>query len=173
MMKKCVINLIIILLIASCTHVDKKAEATLRMKKEALDFASGYVMGKLKNPQKVIGADGVITVTGDDQTSYIINPANISIGLINDDNIDDVIASLEYYHSQYLILTEHLFLINTDGKLQFNCSIESDMKILGIKNQIITAEVYTKSRNGPLANCHVCKEVVKYKFRQGELIKTE
>jgi hypothetical protein len=47
------------------------------------------------------------------------------------------------------------------------------MKILGIKDGVITAEIYTKSRNSPLANCSLCKEVVKYRFKSGDLIKTE
>jgi hypothetical protein len=47
------------------------------------------------------------------------------------------------------------------------------MKILSIKDRVITAEIYTKSRNSPLANCSLCKEVVKYRFKSGELVKTE
>jgi hypothetical protein len=51
--------------------------------------------------------------------------------------------------------------------------IESDMKILGIKNRIITAEILTKSRNSPLRDCDACKEVVKFQFRMGDLIRME
>ena len=51
--------------------------------------------------------------------------------------------------------------------------IESDMTIISIKDRVITAEVRTKSRNSPLRDCNACKEVVKYRFRTGDLVKVE
>jgi hypothetical protein len=175
-MKRSYIILSFIPLLLSCTHNGNNAgsenAAAQRLKKEVIDFAVNYVNGKFKEPKKTVAPDGIITI-GENQTSYIINPSKISIGLIDDDNTDDAIISIDYYHGQYLILTEHLILINTDGKLMLNRVIESDMKILGIKDRVITAEIYTRSRNGPLAGCSLCKEVVKYRFKSGDLIKTE
>jgi hypothetical protein len=175
-MKKDLIILFLIPLLISCGRNNNKtseeSSPELRLKQEAIDFATTYAMGKFKAPIKTTSADGTITVT-EGQYSYIIAPSKIYTGLIDYDNVEDAIVSLDYYHSQYIVLTEHLFLISSENKLTLNRSIESDMKILSIKDRSITCEVYTRSRNGPLANCHVCKEVVKYQFRQGELIKTE
>jgi hypothetical protein len=175
-MKKSFFILFLIPLLYSCAQNKNKTSdensPEIRLKQEAIDFATTYAMGKFKAPIKTTAADGTSTVT-EGQYSYIITPSKIYTGLIDYDNVEDAIVSLDYYHSQYIVLTEHLFLINSENKLTLNRSIESDMKILSIKDRVITCEVYTRSRNGPLANCHVCKEVVKYQFRQGELIKTE
>jgi hypothetical protein len=46
------------------------------------------------------------------------------------------------------------------------------MKILQLKGRVITAEITTKSRNSPLRDCSACKEIVKYRFRNGELEET-
>jgi hypothetical protein len=163
-------------LIFSCTNNGNKAGSEnaemKRLKKRVIDFAINYVNGKFKEPKKTVDPDGVITI-GENQTFYIINPAKISSGLIDDDSTYDAIISIDYYHGQYLVLTEHLILINAGSKLMLGRVIESDMKILGIKDRVITAEIYTRSRNGPLSGCSLCKEVVKYRFREGELIKAE
>ena len=175
-MKKSFFTFLLIPLLLSCAHNDKKQDAgnsvAPKIKKEVMEYASNYVNGKLKDPVKTVAPDGAITI-GENQTSYIIDPAKISAGLIDDDNSVDAIVSIDYYHGQYLVLTEHLILINTEGKLTLNRVIESDMKILGIKDRVITAEVYTKSRNSPLSDCSLCKEVVKYRFKSGDLIKVE
>lgn len=171
-MKKISILLLLIPLLLSCTGKSNKAGVPARMKKQVMSIATDYSIGKFKNAKKTIGRDGIISV-GENQINYVIDPAKIYAGLIDDDTNEDAIVSIDYYNGQNLVLTEHLFLINTNGKLMLNRAIESDMKIIGIKNGIITAEIYTRSRNSPLANCSLCKEVVKYRFRQGELIKTE
>jgi hypothetical protein len=173
-MKKWFLISLIIPVIISCGQntnnpVDKTTEA-LQFKNEVINFAANYAMEKFKTPLKTVATDGTITIE-ENQNSYMINPSKVYLGLIDYDNIEDAIVSIDYYHGQFIVLSEHLFLINSENKLTLNRSIESDMKILGIKDRVITAEVYTRSRNGPLANCNVCKEVVKYQFRQGELIK--
>jgi hypothetical protein len=175
-MKKSLLILCLISLLFSCTNSGKKdvngKNVSPRVKKEVLALATNYINGKFKEPKKTISKDGIITI-GEDQSSYVIDPAKIYTGLIDDDNTEDAIISMDYYHGQYILMSEHLILINTDGKLMLSRAIESDMKILGIKDRVITAEIYTKSRNSPLANCSLCKEVVKYRFKSGDLIKVE
>ena len=175
-MKKSLFLLLFITLLYSCVQNKNKNgdenSPEVALKKEAIDFATTYAMGKFKAPVKTINNDGIITVA-ENQYSYVINPSKINTGLIDYDNVEDVIVSIDYFNNQNIVLTEHLILISSENKLTLNRSIESDMKILSIKDRIITCEVYTRSRNGPLADCHVCKEVVKYKFIKGELIKTQ
>jgi hypothetical protein len=171
-MKKCFVVIILVPLLLSCTNDKKNSGEISRIKKEVIDFASTYVNEKLKDPKETVSADGIITI-GEDKISYIIDPSKIYVGLIDDDNNKDAIISIDYIHNQYLVYTEHLILINTDGKLILNRALESDMKILGIDKRVITAEIYTKSRNSPLANCGHCKEVVRYRFKTGDLIKVE
>jgi hypothetical protein len=86
---------------------------------------------------------------------------------------DDAIISISGFKGQFQEMPENMILIKTDGKFILNRVIESDMKILGIKDRIITAEILTRSRNSPLRDCQVCKEVVKYQFKTGDLIRIE
>jgi hypothetical protein len=175
-MKNYFLILSVTLLFSACNQTGNKTISTApsvpSLNKEVIDFASDYAMGKFKNPVKSVSADGVVTVA-ENNYSYVISPLKIYTGLIDYDNLEDAIVSIDYYHDQYVVLTEHLILIKSEDKLTLNRSIESDMRIIGIKDREITAEVYTRSRNGPLANCNVCKEVVKYHFIKGELVRAE
>lgn len=147
-----------------------------------MDIAVKYVKDKFKESKETVAANGIITIADnqlqfvamtDNQTRYIIDPARIVIGLIDADSKEDAILTINCFKGQYEEVPEHLIFINSDGKLMLSRVIETDMKILGIKDRIITAEVYTHSLNSPLHDCDSCKEVVKYQFRQGDLVRTE
>jgi hypothetical protein len=64
-------------------------------------------------------------------------------------------------------------MINVDGKLIMQRAIENDMKILELKDGIITAEIHTHPKSSPLYDCPVCMEAVKYRYVAGELVKVE
>jgi hypothetical protein len=116
--------------------------------------------------------DGTIIVS-DSLKKYVLEPSRVFVGPIDDDNIPDAIISVSSYRGYDLLLNEHLIIINIDGKLTLVNAMESDMKILSLKDRIITADVPTHSRNSPLFNCSKCREVVKYKFDKGVLVKSE
>jgi hypothetical protein len=77
------------------------------------------------------------------------------------------------YDGGKLDLIEHLIIIRIKRKMIMQRSIESDMKILTLNDRIITAEVPTHSRNSPLFYCPECREVVKFRYVAGELVKVE
>jgi len=93
--------------------------------------------------------------------------------LIDYDNIEDAIISISSYNGEYLITIEHLILINTDGKLKITKVIEGDMKVLKIENRVVFVEIPKLAPDSPNYNCAICREVVKYKYVNGDLIKTE
>jgi len=170
-----------VIVILSCTHNDTKTDSSTSMKKEAMDVAIKYVSGKFKEPKKTTGVDGIVTITenqvsfvirdvNNSQIKYFIDPAKITVGLINDDEKPDAIVTISSSRGQYLEMPENIILINTDNKLILNRAIEADMRIIDIKDRIITAEVLTHSRNSPLRDCSACKEVVKYQFKTGNLV---
>jgi hypothetical protein len=182
-MKKSCFVISLLFFLVSCTRNDKNAgpgnSIAPRVKKEVMEIAINYAMGKFKEAKKTVEKDGIVTI-GDNQISYVIDhinyvidPARILVGLIDDDSNKDAIVSIASYKGQNLVLTEHLILIKTDGKFMLNRVIESDMKIMGIKDRVIMAEISTRSRNSPLRDCSVCKEIVKYQFRAGDLIRME
>jgi hypothetical protein len=185
-MKKSFFILFLIPLMLSCSHNDKKTGTGKKdvpdTKKEAMNVAIDYAKGKFKESKETVAANGVVTVTDSQinyimnnniQLKYVIDPARIVAGQIDDDTIEDAIITISLFNGQYIEMPESLILINTDGKLVLNRSIESDMKIMGIKDRVITAEIFTHSRNSPLRNCSACKEVVKYKYKMGDLVRIE
>lgn len=182
-MRKNSFTILIILLLLSCsTQNNNKARSENLLRKEAVNLAINYAREKFKEANETREKNGIITITdnqadyvttGNNRIKYVIDPAVVAVGLIDDDAIEDAIVTISPSKGQYLEPPENLILINTDGKLMLSRVIESDMKILGIKNRVITAEILTKSRNSPLRDCDACKEVVKFQFRMGDLIRME
>ena len=181
-MKNSLILIILLCMILSCTHNADKKGSENSIRKEAMDAAIKYAREKFKEAKETVGEDGVVTVTDNQvnyitpaayQLKYVIDPSKIMIGQINDDTIEDAIVYIAVINGQDLETPEHLILIKTEGKLIINRVIETNMRVLGIKNRIITAEVSTRSLNSPLRDCNVCKEVVKYKFKAGDLLRVE
>ncbi|MFA5818929.1 MAG: hypothetical protein WC854_06585 [Bacteroidales bacterium] len=182
-MKKSCLIVFLLSSLLSCTRNDKNVgpgnSIAPRVKRQVMEIAIDYARDKFKESKKTVAKDGIITI-GDNQISYVIDhlnyvidPARILVGLIDDDSNKDAIVSIASYKGQYLVLTEHLILIKTDGKFMLNRVIESDMKIMGIKERVITAEISTHSPDSPLYNCSSCKEIVNYQFRGGDLIRME
>lgn len=137
-----------------------------------MQIAEEYVSGQLKSPVREISVNGIVIIEEGTKKFYI-DPASIFTGTIDNDQKEDAIITVVSYNNGYLDLIEHLILVNTDGKLIMQRSVESDMKILGLKDGIITAELPTHPRTSPLYNCSECREVVRYMYRDGELVKTE
>jgi hypothetical protein len=175
---KSIFPLIIILIaLFSCSRnsgtegtISKRKEE--RIRNEATAIAEKYADGQLKEAQRTTTDNGLI-VLSDDHKKYTIQPASIIIGLINEDNNYDAIVTVSSFAGQDLLLTEHLFMIDTDNRLMLLRVIESDMRILGLKDRIITAELPTHPRTSPLYNCASCQEIVKYRFEKGDLVRTD
>ena len=137
-----------------------------------MGVAVDYTREKFKDAQQSVLKDGTIRI-GDNQVMYIIDPARIVKGLIDNDANEDAIVTIYSYKGKFLVKTEHLILINTEGKLKLARVIESDMKIMGIKDKIIFAEISKFPSDSPAYGCAICKEVVKYQFKDGNLVKIE
>jgi hypothetical protein len=177
-------NFLILLLtsaLLSCSHNDNKVNEN-SIRKEVMDLTVKYVADKFKESKETVAADGVVTVADNQvnfvsksvsQLKYIIDPINIKVGLIDDDTNEDAIITILGMNGQDLQTLEHLIIIKSDGKFMLSRVIESNMKVLGIKDRVITAEVSSRSLNNPLRDCHECKEVVKYKFKAGDLVRLD
>ena len=143
-----------------------------KIRKNALAITEDYIAKQLKEDKTRNEYDGVI-VLGDDQKKFIIDPERIYVGLINEDEKPDAIVSIERFNGQYQTVSEHLFIFKTGNKYELLTSVESDMRILRLEDNIITAEVPTHSRNSPLFHCPTCREIKNFKFIKGELILIE
>jgi len=149
--------------------VSKADRSEKQIRDQVISMAENYVMDQLKDANKRIDNNGIITI-GDEQKRFIIDPAKIYTGLIDADSEKDAIISIFPFQGQYEVMTEHLIITKSDGKFVLIRVLESDMQILSIKDGVITANVPEHSRNNPLFNCASCWEVIKYQFRDGELI---
>lgn len=149
---------------------DKASENGLT--RQALDLAENYVRSQLKDAHRIVTGGGVITWS-DRQNGFVIDPRLIFQGPVDEDTIQDVIISVAAFEGQSQVVTRHLILMSTNGKLLLAQVVESDMEILFIKNGVITADVPTHSRTSPLFNCSECRDVVNYRLQGGELVKIE
>ncbi len=181
-MKKSVLIIITALFLFSCSRNNNKSSGEKALRDKVLDAATAYVKEKLGDTKETISQNGIITITEnktqfvsteDNSIKYVIKPGNIHTGLIDEDDKEDAIITLNSYKGQYEEAPENLVFLNTGDNLVLGRVIESDMRIIDIKDRLITAEVSTRSRNSPLRDCNSCKEVVKYRFKQGELIESE
>jgi len=168
-MRKINLLIYIVLISVSCTTCGLSEN---KIKKQAIAIAEKYVSDQLKDAKKTIARNGVIII-GNKQKMFVIDPSKTYLGLIDDDSKTDAIVSLDCFTGQYQTTSEHLILINKDDKITFNRAVESDMRIIEIKDRLITADVPTHSRNSPLFDCKSCREVIKYQFRKGELVKMD
>ena len=141
-------------------------------KRQIMNIAINYTNDKFENAKKKVSEDGTINISKN-QIKYIINPANIVTGLIDDDGDKDAIITISSYNGQFLSKIEHLILIRTKRKFKAPKVIEIDMKIIGIKDRKIFAEISKVAPDSPNYDCSICKEVIKYKYKNGDLILME
>lgn len=143
-----------------------------KIKKQVTAVAEKYTMTQLAEPEKRVLENGIIMIH-DKQKGYVIEPSKIYTGLIDDDPKEDAIVTLSTFQGQSQTVSEQLIILKTGKNFKLISTLESDMIIISIKDRIITADVPEHSRDNPLFNCPSCREVVKYKFKMGELVKVE
>jgi hypothetical protein len=146
--------------------------AEKKIRKQVIAVAEKYITNQLTGSKKTVSKNGIITI-GNEQKRYIIEPSKIFTGLIDDDQNSDAFVSLEVFQGQDQVVSEQLIILASDDNMMLASAIESDMRIISLKDRVITADVPEHSRNTPLFNCPSCWEVVKFQFKMGELVRME
>jgi len=146
--------------------------ASIKIKKQVTAVAEKYIESQLVNAKRTVMKDGSIMFSND-QKKFVIEPSKIFTGLIDDDQETDALVSLSTYDTQYQTESEQLVILKTGNEFTLAGAIESDMRVISLKDRIITADVPEHTRNSPLFNCQSCWEVVKLKYNKGEFVKTE
>lgn len=170
------LTIILTLFLIACNHTtsedspDKTADRKIR--KQVMAVAEKYISGQLTNPERNESKNGLITFQ-DSQKKYILQPAMVYTGLIDEDLTRDAIVSVMVFQGKYQTESEQLIILKRDKEFVLASAIESDMRIISLKDRIITADVPEHSRNNPLFSCESCWEVVKYQFKTGELVRIE
>lgn len=163
-MKKNHLITILVLTLLSCSQTDNK--------KELIDIATSYVSGQFEEATKSVDDNGIIRI-GNRQMGYTIDPSTIIKGMINNDLKEDAIIPVSFYSGPFLQRTEHLFVMNTDEKSGVTKVLDTLMKVLEIRDGIIYAEVSKVAPDSPLYGCSLCKEIVKYRFSNGDIVLAE
>lgn len=168
--------ILLLILLSACSqntgpnNTGNPAEKKIR--KQIIAVAEKYINSQLPDSKVTISKNGMIS-TGNEQKRYIIEPSKVFTGLIDSDQNPDAIVSLEVFQGQDQVVSEQLVILASDDNMMLASAIESDMKIISIKDMVITADVPEHSRNTPLFNCPSCWEVVKFQFKMGELVRME
>lgn len=152
----------------SCGH----EEPGKKLRDEVTEAAARYAEGQLKNPVRKM-ENSYIIVSGAGNKRYIINPSDIFTGLIDSDDMPDAVITLFTFEGDYQGISEHLIMISNEKGVSLLSSVESDMKILRLSDRIITAEIPTHPRTSPLYHCNECREIVRYRLENGNLVKAD
>lgn len=144
----------------------------IKIRNQAIAVAEKYIKTQLVNAKRTAMKDGTI-IFSNDRKKYIIEPSKIFTGLIDDDQETDALVSLSTYDTKYQTVSEQLVILKAGNEFTLAGAIESDMRVISLKDGIITADVPEHSRNNPLFNCESCWEVVKLKYIKGEFVKAE
>ncbi|MCJ7447454.1 MAG: hypothetical protein MUO72_07175 [Bacteroidales bacterium] len=142
------------------------------VRSQVISIATDYASAQLNNAKKSIDKDGIISMSGNG-FSYLIDPSKIIISELDEDSEKDAIVPLNLFRGVTPVKTDHLILINKEGKLVIAKTIYNVIKILKIEDRIIVAEVTKVSMDSPTYGCSECIEIAKYQFREGELVKIE
>jgi hypothetical protein len=166
---------LILCFLTSCNNSNKNLSddpSEKNIKNHAISVAEIYAKDQLKEAKKTVSEDGLIVLSNSD-TKCLIDPSKIVTGEIDEDTKKDAIVPLYVFRDQKLFLTEHLILINKDGKFVIAKVLDSEMKIMSITDRVIFIETSKVSSDSPTFGCEICKEIVRYQFRADSLIKLE
>ena len=175
-MEKSYLAFLIIPIFISCNRNDKGTgpahSVSSGINKQVMDIAVQYTKDKSITAKETDLKNGIIQII-DNQKSYVIDPASIVTGLIDEDANEDAIITIASFDGQFPVTPEHLLLLKTDKKFKLGNVIKADMKITGINARIIFADIPKFEPDAPNHDCTKCKEVVKYAYKNGELVKIE
>jgi len=143
---------------------------TSEFNKQAIEIATDYIKKHFSDSVST-SLNGEVIWISDKEKMYEIDPNKIYNGLIDADSTNDALVTLNSFVGQEPGYPEHLILLNTNGKLALDKSFVLDMKVLSLKDRLITGEIHTKPRSSPLYNCSHCLAIVKYKFENGDTVK--
>jgi hypothetical protein len=152
------------LIMLSCND-ERKVPDSLREK--AIQTATQYASAKLDS--SMVATDNGFVSIGDVKVRYVISPENVFYAEIDENPGRDILVTIDSLHDPYLIPAWHIILNKKDRELEIVTVIRSDMRVLEIKNGIISAEIPTHKPDSPLYYCSECRDTVSYQIFKGVL----
>ena len=175
-MKQLLLLLITTGLIASCSG-DRPAGSSKAFAGDvtvsALEYSKTWFGNRLGNARVFTDEeDGLVTVTND-ISGYKINQDKIITGLINDDTVEDAIVPFYAMRGKSIMGYYHMILMASADTFVVAKTVSDIFSVHDIRNRKIIAEVSTVSPDSPGFGCDECREVVRYRWNNGNLEKEE
>jgi hypothetical protein len=175
-MKQTCVILFILCFLASCGQNNPAIRAGGTSGDKSMDsvisFSEDYFMDKLKDARVFIDDDGLITIINE-MGGYKINQLKIVTGMIDEDNNEDAVVPFYSIMGQSVMDYYHMILLDSADTFKVVKIMNDVFNIHGIKEREIIAEVSTVSPDSPGFGCAECREVVKYRYINGDLVKAE
>jgi hypothetical protein len=161
---KALVIIVMIILSISCAGKDES------WKKQAIAAATSFAESKINSPRTITDSNGVVSIA-DTLVRYVIDPACVFRGKIDQlSSLEEIWVTIDSLHDPYLMPDYHLVLQKAGDSLHTLHVIHSDMRILQIKDGIITAEIPTHEPASPLYYCSECRDTVQYKLVNGKIV---
>lgn len=160
------------MILLSCSEHDNTGGIPERIRAQLVDIAEGYITGQLTGTERATDENGIIRI-GNKQITYAIDPSAILTGKINDDLKVDAIIPLAFYTGPFLQRTEHLFVMRKGNSFGIEKVLDTLMKVIEISEGVVYAEFSKVDPDSPMYGCSLCKEIVKYKFSNGDIVLAE
>jgi hypothetical protein len=105
-----------------------------------------------------------------ESTVAVIKKADVFLGKLNDDELQDAVVSYVVVKGNILLSTNHLILLAKNDSFQLCKEIRKEMKVQKIENKILFTEQSKITYDSPNYGCQSCKFIVKYKLEGDTLI---
>ncbi|MBN2666191.1 MAG: hypothetical protein JXR67_06750 [Bacteroidales bacterium] len=147
----------------------RKVSADDEFKISASDYSSAYFSNRLGNARVFTDEeDGLLTITND-AAGYKINQEKIIAGLIDDDSKEDAIVPFYAMRGKSIMGYYHMILLASADTFVVAKTVSDIFSVHDIRNRKIIAEVSTVSPDSPGFGCDECREVVRYRWNNGNL----
>ena len=167
------VMIIVFMAVSSCSS----GEGLTKAKKEdgktaekAVTFMRNHLMSQVSNAETEVIAGGMITVKGDGK-GFVIDPSQVTTGLIDDDRRKDAVMPVYSLSGQSLAGIEYLVLLQSPPEFVIAATLTDILSIRGISDRIITAVVSTVPYGTPGYGCEECRDTVQYRYISSGLIK--
>ncbi len=158
-------------LLAACTQSSSTRQGG-KITEEVVSSVEGYLKNKLKDPHISVDSDGMISVS-DVESGFGFNPSKIILGEIDENAGTDAIVPMYVFRGRSFMGFEHLILIHSGETFVVVKTMNNILNVIEIKDRKIIAEVSTVSPDSPGFGCDQCREVVQYRYRDGDLERVE
>ena len=156
-----------------CGHRGENGSTSDGVGVSARDYSSAYFAGRLGNARVFTDEeDGLLTITND-VSGYKINQEKIITGLIDEDQSEDAIVPFYAMRGKSIMGYYHMILLASADTFAVAKTVSDIFSVHDIKNRKIVAEVSTVSPDSPGFGCDECREVVRYRWNNGNLEKEE